>query len=99
MHQRWDWTLVPDSDDNPHLVDTDPKDKPVLAAAIKAGAAFVVTGNVRHFGVRDLEANRLSAVHPGLFLAHHSTADSNQEVLAAIGAGPNARTTRFAVHP
>lgn len=87
LRQRWDWTLVPDSDHTPPLVDTDPKDKPVLAAAIHARAAFVVTGNIRHFGVQDLEANRVSAVHPGLFLAHHATPDSYREVLEAISAG------------
>lgn len=87
LRRRWDWTLVSDSDDIQHLVDSDPKDMPILAAAINAGAAFVVTGNVRHFGVRDLETNRLSAVHPGLFLAHHTSAESYREVLAAISAG------------
>lgn len=86
LRESWDWTLVPDGDDVASLEDTDAKDKPVLAAAIGAGAAFLVTGNVRHFGARDLAVHGLSAVHPGLFLAHHSSAESYHEVLAAISA-------------
>jgi hypothetical protein len=83
LRRRWDWTTVPDSagDD---LADTDPKDKPILAAAIAARASFVVTGNVRDFGAADLEAHDITAVHPGLFLAHHLTAQTYREVLEAI---------------
>lgn len=87
LRERWDWTLVPDSDEDAALVDTDPKDLPVLASAIQSGAGFLVTGNVRHFGAHDLAAHGLSAVHPGLFLAHHCSAESYLEVLAAISAG------------
>lgn len=87
LRERWDWTLVPDGGEAGDLTDTDPKDLPVLASAIQAGAAFLVTGNVRHFGAHDLEAHGLSAVHPGLFLAHHTSAENYLEVLAAISAG------------
>lgn len=87
LRERWDWTLVPNSDDGAGLLDTDPKDVPILASAIRAGAEFLVTGNVRHFGSLDLETHGVSAVHPGLFLAHHSSGQSYLEVLAAISAG------------
>lgn len=86
LRQRWDWRIVPEpeSEDIAALSDTDEEDKSVLAAAIAARASFVVTGNVRHFGAGDLSAHGLSAVHPGLFLSHHITAETYREVLEAV---------------
>lgn len=83
LRRRWDWMTVPDAagDD---LVDTDPKDTQVLAAAIAARASFVVTGNVRDFGANDLDTHSITTVHPGLFLAHHITAETYREILEAI---------------
>lgn len=86
LRERWDWQIVPDaeSEDIAALSDTDDKDKPVLAAAVAARATLVVTGNVRHFGAGDLSAHGLRAVHPGLFLSHHITAETYREVLEAV---------------
>lgn len=84
LRRRWEWKLVANADDTGHLTDTNDKDRPILAAAIAAASAFVVTGNVRHFGPTDLDVHNVSAVHPGLFLAHHLTADSYQEILDAV---------------
>ncbi|MCC5951675.1 MAG: hypothetical protein JJU45_06215, partial [Acidimicrobiia bacterium] len=86
LRKRWDWQIVPDAGKEAiaRLSDTDDKDKPVLAAAIAARATLVVTGNVRHFGAGDLSTHGLSAVHPGLFLSHHTTAETYREVLAAV---------------
>jgi hypothetical protein len=63
---------------------TDEKDKPILASAAAAGAAFVVTGNVRHFDADDLAALGMSAVHPDLFLTTRVTAEDYLFVLDAI---------------
>jgi len=87
LRRRLDWLLVPDADDAAivRLCDTDPKDRHVLAAAVAAGACFVMTANVRHFGPGDLQAAGVSAVHPGLFLSHHLTRASYEEVVRALG--------------
>jgi hypothetical protein len=86
LRVRYDWKLVADAPPDPAMVDTDPKDRPVLAAAVAAGAVFVVTRNVRHFGATDLARLGISAVHPGLFLAHHTTSAVYREVLEAVAA-------------
>ncbi|MEU4386365.1 PIN domain-containing protein [Promicromonospora sp. NPDC023805] len=85
LRQRFDWEFVPDADDFDGLVDTDPKDQPVLASAVEAKARYLVTANVRDFGEKDLAEHRMVAVHPGLFLAHHVSAQSYREVLEAVG--------------
>ena len=85
LRQRFDWKFVPDADDFDGLVDTDPKDQPVLASAVEARAQFLVTANVRDFGEKDLAEHRVVAVHPGLFLAQHITAETYREVLEAVG--------------
>ena len=86
LRQRYDWRFVADPDEPVGLEDTDAKDQPVLAAAVEAGAHFVVTGNVTDFGEKDLAQFAISAVHPGLFLSHHITAETYREVLEAVGA-------------
>lgn len=99
LRERWDWTLVPDGGEAGDLTDTDPKDLPVLASAIQAGAAFLVTGNVRHFGAHDLEAHGLSAVHPGLFLAHHTSAEKLPGGTGCDQRRPTARAPRSTIDP
>jgi hypothetical protein len=46
----------------------DKKDRHVLAAAIRGGAAIIVTFNLGHFPDAALEPYQLAAVHPGDFL-------------------------------
>ncbi|MDR1153046.1 MAG: hypothetical protein LBK72_11365 [Bifidobacteriaceae bacterium] len=86
LRRRFDWTLVQNAPTGLAMEDTDPKDRPILADAVAAGAVFVVTRNVRHFGVPDLARYEIGAVHPGLFLAHHITAAVYHEVLDAVAA-------------
>lgn len=86
LRQRYDWRFVADPDEPVELEDTDPKDQPVLAAAVEAGAHFVVTGNVKDFGDKDLARLGIVAVHPGLFLTHHITTETYREVLEMVGA-------------
>lgn len=99
LRERWDWQVVPDADEFDDLIDTDPKDQIVLASAVEARAQFLVTGNVRDFGEKDLIERRMVAVHPGLFLAHHLTAAVYREVLTVVGEA-RAREPRdpFGIH-
>lgn len=69
LRKRLDIPTVPDATADLGLVDTDPKDMPILSAAAVNHAMLVVTENVRDFGVGDLTRLRMSAVHPDLFLA------------------------------
>jgi predicted nucleic acid-binding protein len=46
----------------------DPKDRHVLAAAIRANVETIVTMNVKHFKAADLAPWGVTAVHPGDFL-------------------------------
>jgi len=85
--QRWgDEFIVPDasSEDVAALVDTNPKDRHVLAAAHAAGASVVVTRNVRHFGRGDLARLRMDAAHPDAFLAAVLTPRVYLEALQVI---------------
>lgn len=84
LRERFDWMVVPDADRFDAFVDTDVKDRPVFAAAAKARARYLITGNVRDFGKRDLAEYRMVAVHPGLFLAHHINAGTYREVLEVV---------------
>jgi len=89
LRERWLWQVTPDHPDanSLNLDDTNWKDKPVLAAAVHAGACCVITGNVRHFGERDLARFGMYAIHPGLFLAHRLTAETYAAILGMIAAG------------
>ncbi|WP_078281760.1 DUF6011 domain-containing protein [Mycobacteroides franklinii] len=69
LRQRLDIPFVPDATTVLPLVDTDPKDRPILSAASANNARLVVTENVKDFGALDLSTLRLSAVHPDLFLS------------------------------
>ncbi len=52
----------------PALTLPDEDDRHVLAAAIHAGAAVIVTFNLRHFPARALAPYGIRAIHPDLFL-------------------------------
>jgi predicted nucleic acid-binding protein len=47
---------------------TDPGDRHVLAAAVRGGAAIIVTANTRHFPAAALAPYNVEAVHPDDFL-------------------------------
>jgi predicted nucleic acid-binding protein len=50
------------------LVLPDPNDRHVLAAAIRANAAIIVTANLRDFPATDLARHGVEALHPDAFL-------------------------------
>ena len=77
---------MPDPPTLTDLADTDAKDRPVLAAAAACGATFLLTANVRDFGDDDLARLGVSAVHPGLFAAHHLSLDTYRSILTSVGA-------------
>lgn len=52
----------------PNLELPDPDDRHVLAAAICAGAQFIVTFNLRDFSADTLAGFGIEAVHPDTFL-------------------------------
>jgi predicted nucleic acid-binding protein len=57
----------------PSLVDgltCDPKDRHVLAAAVRADAAAIVTFNVRDFPASSVEAFEIEVIDPDTFLLH-----------------------------
>ena len=54
----------------PSLDLPDPKDRHVLAAAIRSGADVIVTFNLKDFPPESLYPYRIEAQHPGEFLTH-----------------------------
>lgn len=76
--------LAPDREPPIPLEDTDTKDRPILASAAAAQAHFVVTENIKDFGMTDLHNLSMSAVHPDPFLATRLTRDQYLFVLDAI---------------
>jgi hypothetical protein len=72
-----------------HLIETvtlpDPDDRHVLAAAIDAGAALIVTANVKDFPATALVAHDIMAVPPDDFICG-LLAEDPQLVVAALSA-------------
>jgi len=93
--ERFGWTVVPDAPDVDafEFVDTDPKDRPVLATAAEHEALFLITGNVKDFGFHDLTQTNVTSVHPGLLLAERTSANTYRDILAEI-AGHRSRDPR-----
>jgi len=86
LRMALDWIVVPDVSDlvSFDFYDTDPKDRPVLAAAIANQAPFIITANIKDFGPADLKTYQMTVVHPGLWLAHRLTADDYVETLTRL---------------
>lgn len=53
----------------------DPKDRHILAAAIRSGSQMIVTSNVRHFPDELLREFDIEAQRPDLFLLHQCALD------------------------
>jgi hypothetical protein len=99
VREQYGLQTVPDGESPVPLVDTDWKDRRILASAAAAGARFVVTENVKDFGVADLRALSMSAVHPDLFLASRLTERTYRFVLDAIAANRSREpATPAAIH-
>ena len=66
-------TAFPEALITDHLVfldrcTNDPKDRHILAAAIRANVETIVTMNVKHFKAADLKPWGVTAIHPGDYL-------------------------------
>jgi len=57
------------------VMPNDPKDRHVLAAAVKSGSQIIVTSNLRHFPADILREFNVEAQPPDLFLLHQSNLD------------------------
>ncbi len=55
----------------------DPKDRHVLAAAIRSGAQTIITFNLKHFRVEALAECEIEAVHPDEFLVNQFHLDES----------------------
>lgn len=86
IREQYELRTVPDAESPVPLIDTDPKDRPILASAAAARARFVITENVKDFGAADLRALSMSVVHPDLFLTTRVTEQTYRFVLDAIAA-------------
>lgn len=84
VRERYGLRTVADGESPVPLVDTNEKDRPILASAAAAGARFVITENVKDFGALDLTALSMSAVHPDLFLTARVTEQAYRFVLEAV---------------
>ena len=65
---------------------THPKDRQVIADAIKAGARYLVTTDVDDFALDDLAAHEMSAVNPDYFMALRFTETAYRKGLGLIAA-------------
>ncbi|MDR1214480.1 MAG: hypothetical protein LBK54_10430 [Propionibacteriaceae bacterium] len=63
---------------------TEAKDRQVLADAVAADAAFLVTENVADFNQADLESTGVVAVNPDLFLSIKLTAEGYREAVEFV---------------
>ncbi|MDR2703899.1 MAG: PIN domain-containing protein [Cellulomonadaceae bacterium] len=88
LRQRFGWNIVPDHPDISEITvaDTNVKDISILAAAIANDANYIVTGNVRDFGVQDLVSYSMSAVHPGYFLAQRISENAYRKIITEMAA-------------
>jgi len=66
----------------PSLVLPDPKDRHVLAAAIRAGATIIVTCNLKDFPVQSLSRFGIESQHPDAFLL--GLLDAAPEAVSAV---------------
>src|SRR5262249_7467640 len=69
IQMQYDLPIVPDGRAPVPLIDTDPKDIPILGSAAAAGSRFVITENVKDFGVHDLERVWEGVMWPSLAAA------------------------------
>jgi len=68
MRSAFPNAVVKDYEDLIPAMTNDPKDRHVAAAAVRGGAALIVTANIRDFPPESLEQYDIEAVHPDDFL-------------------------------
>ena len=66
----------------PGLVLPDPKDRHVLAAAVKAGAEVIITKNLRDFPLEAISKFGIAAQHPDAFIYHLLQLEPSPVILA-----------------
>ena len=64
MRSAFPNAVVKDYEDLIPAMTNDPKDRHVAAAAVRGGAALIVTANIRDFPPESLEQYDIEAVHP-----------------------------------
>lgn len=69
LRARTGWGLSKSGTDPQRFSSTGPKDRQVVADAVAAGAAYLVTEDVDDFSVGDLVTGGISAVNPDLFMS------------------------------
>lgn len=67
----------------PSLTLPDTKDRHVLAAAIRAGASFIITFNLKDFPSADLDRYGITAEHPDWFIVRQAELDPSAAIAAA----------------
>lgn len=91
LRTRLGMELSPTGIDPERFIDSDPKDRQILADALAAHARYLVTENVRHFAVADLDALGIAAVHPDLFMSIRFSRETYRAVLDQLAAGRTKR--------
>ena len=86
MDEKFPEALVTGYEDLIDSLKNDPKDRHVLAAAIKSGANAIVASNLRHFPEAELAKYNITALHQDDFVLDQLdlTADSARVVATAI---------------
>jgi predicted nucleic acid-binding protein len=86
MDEKFPDALVTDYEELIDSLRNDPKDRHVLAAAIKCGANAIVTTNLKHFPQAELAKYHMTAVHQDDFVLDQLglTAGSSRIVATAI---------------
>jgi predicted nucleic acid-binding protein len=84
MRRHFPEAMVSGYEDLIDQMDNDPKDRHVLAAAVVAGAEFIVTANLRDFPPRALQPRAVEALHPDDFLCDLYDAAPDQVVEVII---------------
>ncbi|MFD6176831.1 MULTISPECIES: PIN domain-containing protein [unclassified Isoptericola] len=68
MSRAFPEALIEGYEDLIPAMTNDPKDRHVLAAAVRSGASVIVTANLKDFPIASMERYEIEAVHPDAFL-------------------------------
>ncbi|MDQ6522981.1 DUF6011 domain-containing protein [Nocardioides sp. LHD-245] len=84
LRSRLGRELGPTGDDPSRYEATDAKDRQILADAVAAGAAFIITRNIADFSLADLTGAGIAAVDPDLFMSIRFNADTHRHALELL---------------